>query len=81
MLKIRKGNYLVELEQLGFTYYNDKKSSYYGCATKQIGNTCIFINNCGIISISSDKSIFEIDDLYYLIKSDLIEIVKDDNNE
>ena len=76
MLKIRDGIDLKELEKFGFEYYSNKNSSYYGCCYKQLSYGNVFINDYHNICIYNEKSTFELDDLYDLIKADLVEKVE-----
>ena len=73
MLKIKDDVDLKELEKFDFTYFDDKRS--YSCLDLQKGNVEVFINNARVISIVSDKSIFDLDIIYDLILNGLVEKV------
>jgi len=75
MLKIKDDVDLKELEKFGFTYFSDVRSFRYGCCDYQKEYLEIFINNARVITISSDKSILDLEVLYDLIKADLVEKV------
>ncbi len=75
MLKIKDDVDLKELEKFDFTYFDDKRSYRYGCLDLQKGNVEVFINNARVISIVSDKSIFDLDIIYDLILNGLVEKV------
>ena len=79
MLKIKDNVDLKELEKYGWTYYNDKLSSYYGCCQKTDKQIDWFINNARIISMfeKRNKSARDLDTLYDLIKDGLVEKVED----
>lgn len=69
MLKIKDDVNLKELEKFGFNYYDDKKSCYYGCCSLIKKDLNIFINNARTITITSDKSVLELNVLYDLIQA------------
>ena len=77
MLKIKNDVDLKELEKFGFTYFDDKRSCRYGCLDLQKDYLEIFINNARVITVSSDKSILDLDVIYDLIKADLVEKVSE----
>ena len=77
MPKIKDDVDLKELEKFGFTYFNDKRSCRYGCLDLQKNWLEIFINNARVITMTSDKSILDLDVIYDLIKADLVEKVGD----
>ncbi|MBR3163575.1 MAG: hypothetical protein IKF17_05710 [Clostridia bacterium] len=73
MLKIKDDVKLEELEKFGFKYFNDVRSYRYGCLDYLKDSLEIFINNARVITMTSDRSILELDVLYDLIKADLVE--------
>lgn len=77
MLKIKDEIDLKELEKFEISYIDDKESSYFGCCEYYDNNISLFINNAKVISIKAytDKTLFDIDILYTLIKADLVEKV------
>lgn len=77
MLKIKDNVDLKELEKYGFYYHFDKRTAYYGCCVKEDKGSTFFINNARIISINSNKSIFNLETLYDLIKDGLVEKVEE----
>ena len=77
MLKIKDDVDLKELEKFGFTYFNDKINCRSGCLDLQKNWLEIFINNARVITMTSDKSILDLDVIYDLIKADLVEKVGD----
>jgi hypothetical protein len=79
MLKIKDNVDLKELEKFGFSYYDNKTSCYYGCCGKWTEKIDIFVNNARYISIfvKDNKTCFETDTLYDLIKADLVEKTDD----
>lgn len=77
MLKIKDNVDLKELEKFGFVYFTDKRSFRYGCLDLQKGYVEIFINNAKVITMSSDKSILDLDIIYDLIQAELVEKVEE----
>ena len=75
MLKIKNDVDLKELEKFGFIYFNDVKSCRYGCLDYQKNYLEVFINNARVITMSSDKSIIDLDIIFDLIQADLVEKV------
>lgn len=81
MLKIKDNVDLKELQKYGWTYYTDKTCNYYGCCLKTDKQIDWFINGGRYISMfeKNNKSAFDLDTIYDLIKADLVEKVS--NNE
>lgn len=77
MLKIKDDVDLKELEKFGFTYFNDVRSCRYGCLDYQMDYLEVFINNARIITMSSGKSIIDLEVIYDLITAGLVEKVKE----
>ena len=79
MLKIKDNVDLKELEKCGFSYYDCKTSSYYGCCGKWTDKIDYFVNNARVISmcVKDKRSTFELDTLYDLIKDGLVEKVEE----
>lgn len=77
MLKIKDNVNFKELEKFGFTYFTDKRSIRYGCLDLQRGYVEIFINNAKVITVSSDKSILDLDIIFDLIQAGLVEKVEE----
>jgi hypothetical protein len=71
MLKIKDNVDLKELEKFGFRYDKD-------CLYKQLDYGHIFINNYRNVCIYNEKSNFQLDTLYDLIKADLVEKVEEE---
>jgi hypothetical protein len=65
---------LKELEKFGFNSYGDDED----CLYKQLDYGHIFINNYRNVCIYNEKSNFQLDTLYDLIKADLVEKVEEE---